>query len=124
MKDEAVIATDFGSFHRSINSDGDTRFYPVSNAQAREAAMAFDAQNDPVTVTGFGAYDTTLSLQYAIEVYPTKEQAQKHQAADAPEAPTNVLDETEKTDETEPEKTTPPKPTKQRTKSSPRRGGV
>lgn len=78
----SLMVTDLAKFYRAFDGD-ETRFYPES---AKKQALDF-ANDFPPVIQGFGVYDTTVATDYAVAVYPSKEEAEMHTAAEAPTAP-------------------------------------
>lgn len=82
---DTIKVTDFAEFWKATVA-GETRYYAT-----REPAMDCDPQASKVK--GFAVYDTTVATSYAVELYPTKTQAQDHQPAKAMEPPLSAVDD-------------------------------
>lgn len=84
---DQVQATDLAEFYH-CNDGVETRYYP---ATMRNEAMAFDPKAHKLK--GHGAYDTAVSTIYAVELYPTKKQAEAHPPVVSEKAPVSALDD-------------------------------
>jgi hypothetical protein len=82
---DTIKITEFANFFKAT-ANGETRYYAT-----RKEAMNFDP--GAVFVRGYGVYDTTVAGSYAVEVYPTKKQAEAHEPASAMKAPTSAVDD-------------------------------
>lgn len=82
---DTIRVTDFAEFWKA-QADGETRYYAT-----RDVAMAFDPK--ATKVKGFAVYDTTVATSYAVEVCPTKKQAQDYVPANVMKAPTSAVDD-------------------------------
>jgi len=89
---DQLMVTDFAQFYRATDAEEETRYYPMT-ANLRVVAREFDAGGDPPVVSGFAAYDTAISTEYAVDLYPTKAQAQAHEVSKPAKAPTTILPE-------------------------------
>jgi hypothetical protein len=87
------MVTEFAQFYRAINAQAETRYYPHT-ANSRTVARQFDAQEDPPVVSGYGAYDTSVSTEYAVALYATKEEAEAHEVVSPPKVAESIFDET------------------------------
>lgn len=72
---ESKITTPHREFLRATKN-GETRFYALTR---KDEAVAFDEKRDPVAVSGFAVYDTSISTSYAVGLYATIEAADAHQ---------------------------------------------
>lgn len=89
-----LVVTNHSEFYAVQPSrSGPKIYYPASGATSRDVARQADVTGDPPQVGGFAVYDTTISTVYAVGLYPTKEEAQKHQPSEAAEKPEAVFDE-------------------------------
>lgn len=86
------MVTDCAQFHRAV-ADGETRYYPANGPENRIAAREFDERTDPVVVGGFAVYDTAVSTAYAVALYSTREDAEKHQPVEVEQAPETAVAE-------------------------------
>lgn len=85
---KAKMITGLAMFYRCNGADG-YRYYPAP--QSRTAAIDYNGRSIPPTVNGFGVYDTTVSTEYAVAIYPSAEEAEQHSAEPAPEAPKSIF---------------------------------
>ncbi len=77
--ENSLIVTEHGEFYRAIKDD-ESRYFAPSK---REQAFGFDAGGNPVLITGFAVYDTTVSTSYAVALYATFAEAKAHQPVPA-----------------------------------------
>lgn len=82
---DTIKVTDFAEFWKGTNN-GETRYYAT-----RDAGMGYDPE--ATKVKGYAVYDTTVAVSYAVELYPTKSQAENHKPAVAQKAPTSAIDD-------------------------------
>ena len=76
--ENSQLVTGFAEFYRAVSKEGETRFYPVSDAKQRETAREFDKAGDPPKIKGYGVYDTEVSSHYAVAVYGSEDEARAH----------------------------------------------
>lgn len=99
---DTIIVTPHSSFYRAKSGD-ETRYFPCTNTNGKNKAnaKAFDDGGDPPIVMGFAVFDTAIATAYAVEIYPTAEQAATHTPSTPAPPPADVYDEpTASTDET------------------------
>lgn len=106
------MITKFAQFYRA-NADEETRYYPVTT-QDRIKAREFDERTDPVIIGGFAVYDTGVSTDYAVALYSTQEEAEKHKPAAVEEAPDVIVAEEAPSSSKEDEKLSTSKPKKRK----------
>lgn len=140
-KKSTILVTGLESFYRATSKDGETRYFAIGSIGTKLAASEFDKNDDTVTVKGFAVYDTTVSTEYAVALYPTQKEADDHKAKAAPKTPTTAIeddDETHASDcsqhnapayaaedcDCDTAEATPAKPVAQRNKKKSRRGGI
>lgn len=82
---DTIKVTELAEFWKGT-TNGETRYYAT-----REAGMGFDPA--ATKVKGHAVYDTTVAASYAVELYPTKAQAEAHKPAVPQKAPTSAVED-------------------------------
>jgi hypothetical protein len=89
--ENTLMVTDFAQFYRVTTLEGE-RFYP-NTATNRTAAREHDTAGDPPIVSGYAAYDTAISTEYAVALYSTKTEAEAHEVSKPATAAASIFEE-------------------------------
>lgn len=96
-----LIVTEHAQFYRVTLRDGTNGYFPADGPTSRDLARAADVAGDPPIVAGFGVYDTAVSTTYAVETYPTREQADEHKSSQTETKPETVFENSAEPEPTE-----------------------
>ena len=87
----SLMVTELADFYR-CNGDEGMRYYPATQSR-KAAAIDYNGGTFPPTVKGFAVYDTTVSMDYAVALYGSAEEAEQHEAAPVPAVPDTIFDD-------------------------------
>jgi hypothetical protein len=88
--DRSLLTTELADFYRCDGSEG-VRYYPATQSR-KGVAIDYNNGQLPPTVKGFAVYDTTVSMDYAVALYGSLEEAHAHQAQPTPAVPETIFE--------------------------------
>lgn len=87
------MVTEIAEFYRCAGDEG-LRYYPATQSR-KGVAIDYNGGTLPPTVRGFAVYDTTVTMDYAVALYGSTEEAEQHEARPVPSVPDTIFDEEE-----------------------------